>query len=205
MSKSRLQLAWYNKDKALIQTEMGKYGYMWVDPTDSRYCGGHWTVKSLASATSELRGLVHEFVAEALKGKAEETKIAPLEMPSLDKLTFHLENTRTNRSRRKRSLCVTGSTVVGSNRFLRRNRLILYTGYVSAGKASRYLTAYRVVAEAAPSGAHLHLLYNPTQRYLPILWQRTTSTSTGLSRARMHAGETTRPYRQSAGKRSPWW
>ncbi|WP_293695037.1 site-specific DNA-methyltransferase [uncultured Agrococcus sp.] len=37
-SKQRLQLTWYNKDKALIPTESGKYGYTWVDPTDPRYC-----------------------------------------------------------------------------------------------------------------------------------------------------------------------
>ena len=35
MSKSRLQLTWY---KTLIPTEMGKYGYIWVDPADPRYC-----------------------------------------------------------------------------------------------------------------------------------------------------------------------
>lgn len=38
MSKTRLQLTWYNKDKALIPTENGKYGYMWVEPSDPRYC-----------------------------------------------------------------------------------------------------------------------------------------------------------------------
>ena len=32
MSKTRLQLTWYNKDKALIPTESGKYGYTWVEP-----------------------------------------------------------------------------------------------------------------------------------------------------------------------------
>lgn len=44
MSKSRLQLTWYNKDKALIPTETGKYGYMWVDPADPRYCETHTLV-----------------------------------------------------------------------------------------------------------------------------------------------------------------
>ena len=44
MSKSRLQLTWYNKDKALIPTEAGKYGYMWVDPADPRYCETHTLV-----------------------------------------------------------------------------------------------------------------------------------------------------------------
>lgn len=38
MTKQRLQLTWYNKDKALIPTEAGKYGYTWVDPSDPRYC-----------------------------------------------------------------------------------------------------------------------------------------------------------------------
>ena len=41
MSKTRLQLTWYNKDKALIPAEHGKYGYIWVDPADPRYCETH--------------------------------------------------------------------------------------------------------------------------------------------------------------------
>lgn len=41
MSQQRLQLTWYNKDKALIPTETGKYGYTWVDPADPRYCETH--------------------------------------------------------------------------------------------------------------------------------------------------------------------
>lgn len=41
MTAQRLQLTWYNKDKALIPTETGKYGYMWVDPSDPRYCETH--------------------------------------------------------------------------------------------------------------------------------------------------------------------
>lgn len=41
MSKTRLQLTWYNKDKALIPTENGKYGYAWVEPSDPRYCETH--------------------------------------------------------------------------------------------------------------------------------------------------------------------
>lgn len=44
MSKTRLQLTWYNKDKALIPTENGKYGYSWVDPSDPRYCETHTLV-----------------------------------------------------------------------------------------------------------------------------------------------------------------
>lgn len=34
----QLELTWYNKDRALIPTEHGKYGYTWVQPTDPRYC-----------------------------------------------------------------------------------------------------------------------------------------------------------------------
>ncbi|MDO5025911.1 MAG: site-specific DNA-methyltransferase [Trueperella sp.] len=41
MAAQRLQLTWYNKDKALIPTETGKYGYTWVDPSDPRYCETH--------------------------------------------------------------------------------------------------------------------------------------------------------------------
>lgn len=41
MSNQRLQLTWYNKDKALIPTENGKYGYSWVSPEDPRYCETH--------------------------------------------------------------------------------------------------------------------------------------------------------------------
>ena len=39
MSKQqRLELTWTNKDKALIPTEHGRYGYTGVDPRDPRYC-----------------------------------------------------------------------------------------------------------------------------------------------------------------------
>lgn len=41
MTKQRLELTWYNKDMALIPTEVGKYGYTWVDPSDPRYCETH--------------------------------------------------------------------------------------------------------------------------------------------------------------------
>jgi len=41
MAKTRLQLTWFNKDKALIPTENGKYGYAWVEPSDPRYCETH--------------------------------------------------------------------------------------------------------------------------------------------------------------------
>jgi putative DNA (cytosine-5-)-methyltransferase len=41
MTAQRLQLTWYNKDRALIPTETGKYDYTWVDPSDPRYCETH--------------------------------------------------------------------------------------------------------------------------------------------------------------------
>lgn len=41
MGKTRLQLTWYNKDKALIPTMTGKYDYTWVEPNDPRYCETH--------------------------------------------------------------------------------------------------------------------------------------------------------------------
>ena len=41
MSKTRLQLTWYNKDKALIPVESGQYGYRWVDRSDPRFCETH--------------------------------------------------------------------------------------------------------------------------------------------------------------------
>lgn len=44
MANQRLQLTWYNKDKALTLTETGKYGYTWVDPSDPRYCETHTLV-----------------------------------------------------------------------------------------------------------------------------------------------------------------
>lgn len=44
MAKQRLELTWYNKDKALIPTETGKYGYTWVAPSDPRYCETHTLV-----------------------------------------------------------------------------------------------------------------------------------------------------------------
>lgn len=37
----KLELTWFNKGQALIPTEEGKYGYMWVDPKDPRYCETH--------------------------------------------------------------------------------------------------------------------------------------------------------------------
>src|SRR5699024_4638243 len=40
----KLELTWFNKDKALILTEVGKYGYTWVDPKDPRYCETHTLV-----------------------------------------------------------------------------------------------------------------------------------------------------------------
>ena len=44
MANQRLELTWYNKDKALIPTETGRYGYTWVEPEDPRYCETHTLV-----------------------------------------------------------------------------------------------------------------------------------------------------------------
>ena len=44
MPNQRLQLTWYNKDKALIPIETGRYGYAWVGPDDPRYCETHTLV-----------------------------------------------------------------------------------------------------------------------------------------------------------------
>ncbi|MER0087288.1 site-specific DNA-methyltransferase [Corynebacterium sp. KPL3927] len=38
IKRSKLELTWYNKGKALIPLDEGKYGYAWVEPTDPRYC-----------------------------------------------------------------------------------------------------------------------------------------------------------------------
>ena len=38
MARTRLELTWAHKDKALIPAEHGRYGYTWVDPRDPRYC-----------------------------------------------------------------------------------------------------------------------------------------------------------------------
>lgn len=37
-AKQLLELTWFNKDKALIPSEEGRYAYEWVDPKDPRYC-----------------------------------------------------------------------------------------------------------------------------------------------------------------------
>lgn len=37
-AKQLLELTWFNKDKALIPCEEGRYAYEWVDPKDPRYC-----------------------------------------------------------------------------------------------------------------------------------------------------------------------
>lgn len=39
--KHRLELTWFNKNKALIPAQAGKYGYRWVSPSDPRYCETH--------------------------------------------------------------------------------------------------------------------------------------------------------------------
>ena len=37
-AKQLLELTWFNKDKALIPSEEGRYAYEWVDPKDPRCC-----------------------------------------------------------------------------------------------------------------------------------------------------------------------
>lgn len=37
-TKQLLELTWFNKGKALIPSEEGRYAYEWVDPKDPRYC-----------------------------------------------------------------------------------------------------------------------------------------------------------------------
>lgn len=37
-NSQKLEITWHNKDKALIPTTRGRYGYTWVAPTDPRYC-----------------------------------------------------------------------------------------------------------------------------------------------------------------------
>lgn len=41
-NKQKLAITWTNKDKALIPTEQGRYGYDWVEPSDPRYCETHY-------------------------------------------------------------------------------------------------------------------------------------------------------------------
>ena len=41
MPQKKLELTWFNKNKVLIPAESGKYGYIWVDPRDPRYCETH--------------------------------------------------------------------------------------------------------------------------------------------------------------------
>ena len=44
-NSQRLELTWFNKDKALIPSARGRYGYDWVDPRDPRYCEVHTLVE----------------------------------------------------------------------------------------------------------------------------------------------------------------
>ncbi|AGG68072.1 site-specific DNA-methyltransferase [Corynebacterium callunae] len=52
--KQRLELTWFNKDKALIPTEQGRYGYTWVSPNDPRYCETHTLIKTDAITGTQL-------------------------------------------------------------------------------------------------------------------------------------------------------
>ncbi len=66
-SEQKLAITWFNKHKALIPTEQGKYGYTWVKPTDPRYCQTHFleygdTVTGTQAAKEE--GLTYSELAE---------------------------------------------------------------------------------------------------------------------------------------------
>lgn len=81
MNQQRLQLTWYNKDKVLIPTETGKYGYKWVEPSDPRYCETHTLV-------------MDEYVQGEQSHKSEEyqySEYADLE-PQTDNLLVHGES-----------------------------------------------------------------------------------------------------------------
>lgn len=81
MAQQRLQLTWYNKDKALIPTETGKYGYRWVEPSDPRYCETHTLV-------------MDEYIQGEQAPKSEEyqySEYADLE-PQTDNLLIHGES-----------------------------------------------------------------------------------------------------------------
>lgn len=160
----------------------------------------HWTIKSPESAISELRGLVHKFVADTLKSRMEETKITPLKMSSLDKPPIPFEGTCTSKSRRKQSLYVTSSTAAGSSRFSKQSRLIPIRKSICWQDFSipRHISGVRGCALRCT----LTSLITPGSITRPISTQLATSTSTGLSRARICADVTTRSYRQSVGQRS---
>lgn len=81
MGKQRLQLTWYNKDKALIPTETGRYGYAWVEADDPRYCETHTLV-------------MDEYVTGAQTPKSDDKQYserADLE-PQTDNLLIHGES-----------------------------------------------------------------------------------------------------------------
>lgn len=44
MTHQKLELTWFNKDQALVPSVVGRYGYIWVDPRDPRYCETHTLV-----------------------------------------------------------------------------------------------------------------------------------------------------------------
>lgn len=57
--RQRLELTWFNKNKALIPTEAGRYSYAWVDPRDPRY--------------SETRTLITEDVVRGIQDPKDES------------------------------------------------------------------------------------------------------------------------------------
>jgi adenine-specific DNA-methyltransferase len=77
-TSQRLELTWFNKDKALIPAERGKYGYSWVDPKDPRYCEVRTLVETAVVQGAE---------AEKVEG-VEYTERADL-TPTTDNLLIH--------------------------------------------------------------------------------------------------------------------
>ena len=80
-TNQRLELTWFNKDKALIPTEHGKYGYSWVDARDPRYCETHTLVEG---------EYIEGIQAEKEDGLAY-SELADLE-PTTDNLLIHGES-----------------------------------------------------------------------------------------------------------------
>lgn len=96
MLKQRLQLTWYNKDKALIPTETGRYGYSWVDPEDPRYCETHFlemdcyiegkqTPKKEGVTYSEMADLVPQTDNLLINGESGDVLEALTRVPELSK------------------------------------------------------------------------------------------------------------------------
>lgn len=77
-NSQRLELTWFNKDKALVPIARGNYGYSWVDPRDPRYCEVHTLVET---------GTVEGAQADKLDG-VDYSERADL-VPTTDNLLIH--------------------------------------------------------------------------------------------------------------------